>query len=167
MRALTHDRLIGSRIDVSSLGLDASAWAGARSGRPSILWILDLERCFGCIDELGAWSRLEQSGEFEMFLFLIGETTPAVEARLRVLRRTVVTTTTRPAVQAALGAILPSTKVLLDPSGIALLVDSRASRPDCGWSFEAQVGALSGLNSPHEIRSAAPSPQDAIADATW
>jgi Uma2 family endonuclease len=43
-------------------------------------------------------------------------------------------------------------EVLLDSAGIAVLVDSRASGQDCGWSFERQVGTIHGVETARAIR---------------
>jgi hypothetical protein len=82
----------------------------------------------------------------------MGARTRGVAAQLRALRRTVVGQARREDVLAKLGNILPNTKFLLDAERIAVLVDSRASGKDCGWSFEAQVAAIRGLNSAQAIR---------------
>ena len=55
--------------------------------------------------------------------------------------------------EAALDPLLPNTKGLVDESGTVLLTDSRAAASECGWSFEAQVGALRGVLTGKVIRS--------------
>lgn len=52
----------------------------------------------------------------------------------------------------ALGAVLPNTKLLIDDGGIVLMADSRSASSECGWSFDAQVGALRRIFTGETIR---------------
>jgi hypothetical protein len=155
-RAQAQDRLVGTVVDVAALsgGMERRG-DGNVPHRPAIVWLLDLDRCSGCFDSVGEWTRLERLDDHDALLILIGDRTPAVDARLRALRRTEVRWTDRERVHDQLGPVLANTRLLLDEDGIALLVDSRAVGQDCGWSFEAQVGALKGLNSAWAIRQSA------------
>jgi len=146
-RAQAQDRLIGKKIDTSSLGLGRSATAP-----PMLLWIIDLDNCAGCFDDVSEWRRLERLEDHDLALLLVGKPDRSVAARLRALRKTVVAQTTRAEVLGSLGNTLPNTKLLLDAEGIAVLVDSRASGQECGWSFDAQVAAIRGLQSARAIR---------------
>jgi hypothetical protein len=151
-RARTQDRLIGSAIDVASFGAGSPVSHLLNRRRPVLLWIVDLENCSGCFDGVSEWTRLERLEDHDLVLLLMGARTRGVAAQLRALRRTVVGQARREDVLAKLGNILPNTKFLLDAERIAVLVDSRASGKDCGWSFEAQVAAIRGLNSAQAIR---------------
>lgn len=151
-RVQTHDRLIGTAVDLAGFGVDSPPGATGHEARPTLLWILDLERCSGCFDGVGGWTRLEQLEGHDFILILVGTRTRAVDARLRALRKTQVMEAKREDVFAQLGSILPNTKLLLDAERIAVLVDSRASGEGCGWSFEGQVATLKGLDPARSIR---------------
>ncbi len=124
------------------------------TSRPVVVWIVDLEKCSGCFGAVGEWARLERLADYDLLLFTIGRLTPAIESRIRALQRTVVRPTTRATVSAVIGPVLANTKLLLDVDRIAVLVDSRASGQECGWSFEAQISAVKGLASAKSIRMA-------------
>jgi len=149
-RAQIQDRLIGQRLDLSAL-LDDGVGEGQLDAR-TVLWVVDLEECVGCFDSVVSWARLESARSHNLALVLIGETTPSVEARLRGLTRTRVQWAERKQVEAVLGPVLPNTKLLVTADGFVLLADSRYSGQDCGWIFDAQVGALAGVNEAHRIR---------------
>lgn len=149
MRATVQDRLIGSVIDLAPIGGQAP---GTSVSVRTLLWIVDLERCHGCFDSVNEWTQLERLEGYDLWLVLIGPPTADVDARLRALSKTRIRQVPRDSVVSVLGPTPPNTKMLLDDEGIVLLVDSRASGQDCGWNFEAQVGALSGLESARRIR---------------
>ena len=155
-RAQTQDRLIGKPIDLLSLSVRDSVTQLLDGNRPLLVWIVDLDDCSGCFDGVAEWARLERLESHDLVLLLVGARTRAVNARLRALRRTLVAEARREEVFASLGGLLPNTKFLLDAERIAVLVDSRASGQECGWNFEAQVAALTGLNSARAIRTVAP-----------
>lgn len=159
-RAAVQDALIGRTIDLGRLGIAPDpAEAGAEAPRrPALIWVLDLDRCQGCFDSVTEWAQLERLAEHDRHMVLTGEPTSDVLARLRVLRATSVVRNLRDSVTALLGPTLANTKLLVDPTGIILLADSRSSGQDCGWSFEAQVGALRGLGSAARIRPAVTKP---------
>lgn len=151
-RAQTQDRLIGTHVDVAMLIDGTTDDYAAELGKRTLLWIIDVENCAGCFDELGGWRRLEQLTDHALILLLIGKPSAEVRRGLRLFKRTVVERTTRERVLAEVGPLLPNTKFLLGADGIAILVDSRASGQKCGWSFDAQVGAVEGVNGPGAIR---------------
>lgn len=152
LRAEGQDRLIGKRIDVATLTSNTAARPTDTTRRSTLIWVVELDRCSGCFDTVSEWARLEQIAAYDLKLVLVGHSTPAVEARLRALGRTTVRWGKQERVDSALGNVLPNTKLLLDPDGIALLVDTRASGQECGWNFEAQIGALQGLGTAGAIR---------------
>lgn len=146
-RAQIHDRLMGTTVALKKL-LERHQ----PDSRPTLLWLLDLDRCRGCFDSVGDWSRLESLVGHDLILVLTGEQDAGVEARLRALARTSVVTAPRLAVTEEFGELLPNTKMLVDKSGTVILIDSRTSGQECGWKFESQVGALKGLNTGAAIR---------------
>jgi len=151
-RLQTLDRLVGSRIDLARLvGEDNPS-----PQRPILVWVIDLERCDGCFDDIGQWVRLERLSDYDLFLLLSGMSEPGVEAQLRGLTRTLVKEVGIEDVLGVLGGVLPNTKLVLSPQGVVMMVDSRASGQICGWNFEAQVGALLGVNTPEAIRGLMP-----------
>lgn len=150
-RAVIQDRLTGARIDLESLIPRGSSHSTPEQ-LPAVVWILDMARCPDCFDNLGPWSRLETLGGHRFLLVYTGTPSGEVEGRLRSLTTTRVFQTTPERVTETLGWILPNTKLLLDEGGVAVLVDSRTSASECGWSFDAQIGALKGVNSSLAIR---------------
>lgn len=150
-RMLAQDRLIGGRIDLASL-VPQSALRAEVDASPTVVWLLDMERCPDCFDSLGPWSRLETLEDHRFLLVYTGTPSKTAKARLRSLTTTEVIQTKPELVAQAVGWVPPNTKLLVDGSGIVLLADSRNMATDCGWSFEAQVGALKGLNTSLAIR---------------
>ena len=150
-RTLVQDGLIGRRIELASLAPPGELPAGLGAG-PVVLWFLDMEICADCFDNLGPWSRLETLEGHRFLLVHTGTPTETVRGRLRSLTRTQVVETSPARIAAALGRVLPNTKLLIDEEGIVVLADGRHLATECGWSFEAQLGALEGLNSSHLIR---------------
>lgn len=157
LRAMTHDRLIGTKVALADLLGDAVN--SAETVGPAIVWIVDLDGCMGCLDTVAPWLELEELAGYNLFFLMVGRDDPSsvVESRTRIFRRTMVMRNDRNSVFAVLGPTLASTKLLLDSNGFALLVDSRSSGQACGWSFEAQVGALLGLDTADRIRKTAAS----------
>jgi len=148
-RAQIQDRLIGQRLDLSAL-LDDGVGEGQLDAR-TVLWVVDLEECVGCFDSVVSWARLESARSHNLALVLIGETTPSVEARLRGLTRTRVQWAERKQVE-ALRELARKVYEQGAESKFDKLRDSRYSGQDCGWIFDAQVGALAGVNEAHRIR---------------
>lgn len=149
MRARTYDRLMGTRLKLASLT------GGGETEGPAVIWVVDLDSCKGCLDTVTPWLELEKlGGDYDLHFLMVGggDQLTVAESRARLFRRTNVMRKPRDSIFAALGPTLPSTKLLVDPNGIILLVDSRSSGQECGWSFEAQVGALLGLETAHGIR---------------
>ncbi|MGH7467409.1 MAG: hypothetical protein ACRENP_05420 [Longimicrobiales bacterium] len=153
-RAQAQDRLIGSTLKLARV--DAVRQARTNGSRRMLMWIVNLDKCSGCFDAVGEWTRLEQLSDHDAFLLLIGQRTPEVEARLRALDKTHVTSLSADAAAQIFGPLLANTKLLVDPDGIVLLADSRAGGQECGWSFEAQVGAVMGATAGNSIRGVAP-----------
>jgi hypothetical protein len=149
-RAYVHDRLVGTRIDLDQLTERLSG----ETSLPglAITWILDLEACADCFNNIGGWSRLERLTDYELVLFLLGEPSGRVQGQLASLTRTDVRNISRDQLVATLGYVLPSTKLLLNADGFILLVDSRSTAQDCAWSFEAQLGAIEGVVNANAIR---------------
>ena len=150
LRAQIQDRLMGTTVDLSSWTEGGEREPGL--GTPTVLWVLDLDRCSGCFDQIGPWARLELLPDHNLVLLIVGEVGSAEEARLRVLRRTSIKTASRERVYDRFGVLRASTKFLLDSDGVVLLVDTRASGQSCGWSFEGQVAAIRGLSPATAIR---------------
>ena len=133
-RSSVQDRLVGTRLSLPTLDWQATS-VDDRSGdgQLRLLWIVDIERCPVCFGVgLGIWN--------------------AEDAR-RALRGTTITSVSREEMDLALGPLLPNTKILVDGSGTVLMADSRTAASECGWSFEAQVGALRGVLASSVIRS--------------
>jgi hypothetical protein len=148
LRSTIQDRLIGSRLDLDFVPI-------GESQRPySLVWIVDLDLCEGCIDSVVEWTVLDRLDGYARYLVLTGSRSGAsvVRARRRALASTTIVPATREAVRSAVGQLLPSTKLLLDSTGVVLMADTRTSGQLCGWSFDAQVGALMGVTPVSRIR---------------
>ena len=74
------------------------------------------------------------------------------QAVRRALRSTPAVATTSEEVRTTFGSLLPNTKMLIDAKGIILSADSRSTGSECGWSFDAQVGALRGALASELVR---------------
>ncbi len=147
-RNAIQDRLVGARVDVGLLG-------GAMAQPPAadvMLWVVDPDSCGRCVAEgFGAWDALGADLALSRRLVVVGEGKLPEEAR-RALRGTEVVRVSRDSALLALGAVLPNTKLLIDDDGIVLMADSRSASSECGWSFDAQVGALRGVLTGETIR---------------
>ena len=150
-RSAIHDRLVGARVDLSLLGGAISE--ATESVATTLLWVVDPESCGRCMAEgFGAWDALGADLELRRRLVVVGDGQLPPDAR-RAVRGTDVVTASRGDVSLALGAVFPNTKLLVDGGGIVLMADSRSASSECGWSFDAQVGALRGVLTGETIRS--------------
>ncbi len=147
-RSSVRDRLVGRAVSLSWLGLEEPDPAEAH-----LVWIVDLARCQTCLSGRPAvWNALGDDDSLRRHV-VVFDTDDVPEDGRRSLRGTALTEARRRDVQAALGPLLPNTKLLIDGAGVVVMADSRAVGSDCGWSFEAQVGALRGTLSTGVIRS--------------
>lgn len=141
---------MGARVDLDLLG--GKVAEAAESLGEALVWVVDPESCGRCVAEgFGAWDALATDQGLHRRLVLLGAGELPKEAR-RALRGTKVIRVSREDALLALGAVLPNTKLLVDGSGIVLLADSRTASSECGWSFDAQVGALRGVLTGQTIR---------------
>jgi hypothetical protein len=145
LRSQAQDRLIGRQIDVEGL-------TGTDTPKTHVLWILNLDACHGCLDQVAGWRLLEDVKDLDLSILLMGTRSTDADARLRVLSRTHVLQTDRSTTLSAFGVLLPSTKLLVSPEGVVLLADSRSSGQECGWSFDALVNVLLGHGTSTAIR---------------
>ena len=152
-RAMVVDRLVGRQISLDFLHETIGILDGDRGPVEAwLLWIVDLERCANCLNEgFVVWNALAEDPSVSRHLLVLGEGKVPDHAR-RALRGTTITTASRAEVETVLGPLLPNTKALVDHSGIILMSDSRSTAWECGWSFEAQVGALRGALNSNVIR---------------
>ena len=143
-RTAIHDRLIGQPLPHSLLNhLQIRPTAPRGVARSHLLWIVDGDRCGGCLaDGLPMWSELAGDSLLDRHVILVGQ---ALSGTQRHEVRGNVTVMAREKISEALGTLLPNTKILTDDQGIILMADSRFTGPECGWSFDAQVGALRGI----------------------
>jgi len=151
LRANTEDQLVGRTLALLAIN-EPEADKAAPDAKPILLWVLDLERCSGCLDAVSQWTRLEQLLDYRFVVVVVGTPSPEARTRLRVMRKTRVVSASDESVTRMIGRRLPSTKLLLTGEGVVLLADSRAAGQNCGWSFEAQVGVLMGVLPPASIR---------------
>lgn len=145
-RAQVQDRLTGAMLDLEPLGIENAPERRA-------VWFLDLERCLGCVDTTRDWALLDGGPDLALDVVIAGEMSLSTEARFRGLRRTTIHRVSNDDIRLALGGnFLASTKILLDSRGMVLLADSRAGGQECGWSFDAQMANLLGLDPHRPIR---------------
>ena len=147
-RSLVHDRLIGAHIDLDQLGIHALEPGKAGT----ILWILNLDECAGCLDSVAPWEHLTEQKEYRLLVLLSGTQTPEVVTRMRALQHTSIYPVSISTIESQLGSLLSNTKLLVHPDGYILMADSRNSGQECGWAFESQVAALLGWTKPEAIR---------------
>src|SRR5690606_12828766 len=67
-RAITHDRLVGSQLDLSVVPS-----TGHQGASRTVLWILDLGRCADCLHGLADWTKLSVLEDHDLHLLLVGE----------------------------------------------------------------------------------------------
>jgi len=150
VRNAIQDRLVGARVDLGLLGGPIAKPPG--SAADVLLWVVDPDSCGRCVSEgFGAWDALGTDLALRRRLVVVGEGELPEEAR-RAIRDTELVRVSRDSVLLALGALLPNTKLLIDDGGIVLMADSRSASSECGWSFDAQVGALRGVLTGETIR---------------
>jgi len=152
-RTAVHDRLVGRSIPLTLFGRSASPdSATPESTEAHLLWIADPDLCPRCLTEgLASWNALGDDPALQRRLIVVGGGEVPAGAR-RALRGTAIVSVGKEELTAALGPLLPNTKILVDGSGIILLADSRSAGSECGWSFDAQVGALRGVLASHLVR---------------
>lgn len=160
-RTVIQDRLVGIQIPLAILGdsvhsSDVLPWSSSNR----LVWIVDIDQCPTCLDEgLVAWNALAADPSLRRHVLLVGSADLPPSAH-RALRGTTLATIQREELEAATGRLLPNTKVLLNDDGTVLMADSRAAASECGWSFEAQVGALRGVYSANLIRTQPNRPEE-------
>ena len=147
-RTSVRDRLVGTSASLSWLGLEEPDPAEAH-----LVWIVDVARCRTCLSGRSAvWNALGDDTSLKRHVVVVGDDDVPQDAR-RALRGTTFTAASRQDLEAAFGPLLPSTKLLVDRTGVVLMADSRKAASDCGWNFEAQVGVLRGTLTTGLIRS--------------
>ena len=147
-RSSVRDRLVGTAVSLSLLGLEDPDPADAH-----LLWIVDLTRCRTCLSGgVAVWNALGDDSSLRRHVVVVDDG-EVPEGPRRALRGTTFTTASRQAADAAFGSLLPNTKLLVDRTGVVVMADSRTAASDCGWNFEAQVGALRGTLAAGLIRS--------------
>lgn len=154
-RSSALDRLLGRRVPLTFLAEITEVEEQGRDVAEShLLWIVDLERCATCLSERFAiWNMLAEDSAVSRHLLVLGDEGLPQFARRALRGTTIITSLSRERIDAVFGPLLPNTKVLLDRSGVILMSDSRTEGTKCGWSFEAQVGALHGILTSEVIRS--------------
>ena len=153
-RATVLDRLVGRRVPLDFLHETIGIPDGDRDVvEVRLLWIVDLERCANCLTGgFAVWNALAEDRSVSRHLLVVGAREVPDHAS-RALRGTTIAAASREEIETALGPLLPDTKALVDHSGTILMSDSRAAASECGWSFEAQVGAVRGVLASGVIRS--------------
>lgn len=152
-RTAVHDRLVGRRVPLTLVGRPASLDSGApQDAEAHLVWIVDPNLCSRCLTEgLASWNALGDDPALRRRLIIAGGGEVPAGAR-RALRGTAIVTVGKEELTATLGPLLANTKVLIDGGGVILLADSRSAGSECGWSFDAQVGALRGMLASHLVR---------------
>ena len=153
-RPTVVDRLVGRRVPLDFLRETIGIPDDDRDVvEVRLLWIVDLERCANCLTGgFAVWNALAEDRSVSRHLVVVGEMEVPDHAS-RALRGTTIAAASREEIETVLGPLLPDTKALVDHGGTILMSDSRAAASECGWSFEAQVGALRGVLASGVIRS--------------
>ena len=153
-RATVLDRLVGLRVPLQFLHETIGMPGSSRDVvEVRLLWVVDLERCPNCLTGgFAVWNALAEDPTVSRHLLVVGEGEVPDHAN-RALRGTTIAAASREEIETVLGPLLPNTKALVDNSGTILMSDSRTAASECGWSFEAQVGALRGVLTSGVIRS--------------
>jgi len=132
VRSNFRDRLMATPVDLGFLDLPDS-------GAFTLYWHVDFDRCEGCFNAVATWNHLAADHRVRTVLSYSG--TPDAEA-LRAIHSMGDTEVREVALadfQRVVGSSLASSKMLLDASGAAILVDTRYSGQECGWSFDDAV----------------------------
>ena len=140
--AETASQVAAQRVEGQTLSAASTRYVAAVSRPPAV------EGRGG----FAVWNALAEDPSVSRHLLVFGQAVMPDHAR-RALRGTTITVGSREQIETVLGPLLPDTKVLLDHSGTILMSDSRTAASECGWSFEAQVGALRGVLASGVIRS--------------
>lgn len=129
-RTAVHDRLAGSRIPLTLLGLSAvSASESQRITKAHLLWIVDPDLCRQCLNEgFGSWNALGADRGLRRRLIIAGSGEVPAMAQ-RALRDTEIVSMSKEELVAAVGPLLSSTKLLVDAIGnrVMLLVSDAFS----------------------------------------
>ncbi len=145
-RSHVQDNLMGAQFG----SLVASNPDGPDASKHRLLWILDVERCLDCLKDLSPWWSLRDYPGLGREVWVVGDPS-AYDRELSTLGGNTAFKS-RLEVRELVGATLPSTKLLLDPSGVVVLSDARWSEASCAWSFEGVVRALLYRDNGSEIR---------------
>jgi hypothetical protein len=152
-RSIISDRLIGSYFPPEILdlpGWETNAAEGSVAGR--LVWIIDPDRCFACLEAVASWNQVAVLPAVEAHVLILGPDWGPSLRSSSVLRSTKSRAATSAEIEGAFGELLPSTKLWVGLQGTILLADSRHSGQSCGWSLEAQVAAILGLGPSSWIR---------------
>lgn len=153
-RSSVLDRLTGRRVPLPLLHEIIGAEQGRDVTEFGLLWIVDLERCATCLtDRFAVWNMLAEDPSIGRYLLVFGDGKVPQFVPRALRGTTIITSVSREQIDTIFGPLLPNTKVLFDRSGMILMSDSRTAGSKCGWSFEAQVGALHGILTSDVIRS--------------
>lgn len=149
-RTIIRDRLVGTQVSLP--GLTRAVENRPNDNGADLIWIVDTDRCAGCFGRgLATWSALGADSSLRRHMLVRGSQGLPAGVR-RALRGTRITTVSGQELHKALGPLLPTTMLLIDGEGTILMADSRKANTECGWSFEAQVGALRRVFSSGLIR---------------
>lgn len=156
-RAAAVDQLMGQDVSLV-LALSFDDGRGPAALRRSLLWIVDANRCPGCLYRSGSWNLVQSKEDIRAALVVSGVTQSEAEAMAREVGiRGRVVADPSGGISATLGSILPDTRVLVAENGIVLLAESRYAAQMCAWSFLQQVSAVQGWTDGTSIRK--PTPQ--------
>lgn len=147
LRAATPDMLRARALDqLTSQDLTEILSDGPvqLSGSPfTVLWLLDVEECPGCLADTRPWNRLAEMPEVERIVVMAGADEQRVRdvARAAGLTGEVVADPNRN-LATQLRVIPPSTKVLLSSDGSVLFVDARYPAQACNWNLETILATM-------------------------
>lgn len=117
-----------------SLPGSADAWRA--------IWIVDAERCIGCLADVYEWNLLPRQGVRASLIISGVDAGAGEEAARRAGIKTAVILDPHGLWRSAFRMPLSSLRLLVHPDGTILLADTRNPAATCYWHFAAQVRRL-------------------------
>ena len=141
-RLAVQTRLTGRSLDPEELSLKPLYSLGTLPPPGlELWWFVDTKDCRGCLALSAEWNELAMRGVRLNLVMMSSDSAPG-PASLRGYRNTGVWQGRKEWIEAAVGPLLPSTKLLLDGHGQIIQADPRYPAQGCGPSLDAQLLSL-------------------------
>lgn len=143
VRTAAAERLIGTSLPRTPLldrqGVQAEIPIGIRT----LVWIVDIDRCVACLDDVGAWNALVADPVVAPILVMSGATAAQASRIVKGARmRGTVLVDPGGTFRRAVTGDPTSTFMLIDRSGVIRMADVRGSDGSCANGFVSQVVAF-------------------------